>query len=124
MMQLTTIQRKRLQKLWFIYGNDGPKHTHYNHRYIQNLLEHGEDSEELYRQQEAEALTDECVGKVKEIILKCPCCEGSTTDGVLCLKYQYTLHTSRRGLLTYFTCTDCKEKLVQPSDDEISIAAP
>lgn len=69
-------QRIALNKLWFIYGNDGKKHTHNNHRYIQNILEKGEDTEEFYRNGDYSQyidlskiqLTDECLEKVKEVL--------------------------------------------------------
>lgn len=88
-INLTETQRKALLKLWFIYGNDGAKHTYHNHRYIQNILEHGEDTEQFYREADRAALaeiksnpeeyhqgyshielTDECVNAVKEILNK------------------------------------------------------
>lgn len=40
---LTPLQRKRLENLWFVYGNYGPKTTKGNHSFIQGLLERGED---------------------------------------------------------------------------------
>ena len=43
---LTEVQRKALNKLWFLYGNHGKKSTHSNHRFIQNILQHGEDDRE------------------------------------------------------------------------------
>jgi len=79
-MQLTENQIKELTKLWFIYGNNGKKHTHHNHRYIQNFLEHGEDTEEFYKSAnktrtlkaginwDTIELTDECVNAVKFIL--------------------------------------------------------
>ncbi len=79
-MEIIETQRKALLKLWFIYGNEGAKHTHHNHRYIQNFLEHGEDSEQFYREADRSrsdkagvdwstiGLTDECVNEVKEIL--------------------------------------------------------
>jgi len=77
---LTAEQRKQLTKLWFIYGNNGKKHTHQNHRYIQNILEHGEDTEKFYRNADRTIsdkvgrdwstieITDECVNEVKAIL--------------------------------------------------------
>ncbi len=65
---LTNQQQKGLEKLWFIYGNNGKKHTHCNHRYIQNFLEHGEDTENFYKQSPKSDLTDECINEVKEIL--------------------------------------------------------
>lgn len=65
---LTDTQRKELNKLWFIYGNNGKKHTHCNHRYIQNFLEHGEDSEQFYKSSPKGDLTDECINAVNKLI--------------------------------------------------------
>jgi hypothetical protein len=48
-VKLTTDQITALNKLWFVYGNNGKKHTHHNHRFIQNLIEHGEDSRDFYK---------------------------------------------------------------------------
>lgn len=67
-IQLTENQRKKLEKLWFVYGNNGKKHTHCNHRYIQNILEHGKDTESFYKQSDKTDLTDECVNAVKSIL--------------------------------------------------------
>lgn len=80
MVQITEDQKKRLIKLWFIYGNRGKKHTHHNHRFIQNFIEHGEDTEEFYRNADSERtkhggidwntikLTDECVDAVRAVL--------------------------------------------------------
>ena len=80
MKELSTHQRSELIKLWFIYGNNGPKHTHHNHRFIQNIIEHGEDTEKFYRNAsrqrtvaaginwETIKLTDECVNAVRAIL--------------------------------------------------------
>jgi hypothetical protein len=40
---LNPVQRRELERLWFIYGNYGPKTTRGNHIFIQGLLERGED---------------------------------------------------------------------------------
>jgi len=40
---LTRWQRERLERLWFYYGNYGPKTTPGNHGFIQGILEHGVD---------------------------------------------------------------------------------
>ena len=47
-MEISTEQIKALNKIWSIYGNNGFRHTHGNHRFIQNLIEHGEDSRNDY----------------------------------------------------------------------------
>ena len=80
MTQITEEQKKELIKLWFIYGNKGKKHTHHNHRFIQNFIEQGEDTEEFYRKADKTItiragidwntikLTDECVDAVRAIL--------------------------------------------------------
>jgi hypothetical protein len=40
---LTSAQREKLERLWFLYGNHGPKTTRGNHAFIQRLLQHGMD---------------------------------------------------------------------------------
>ncbi len=44
---LTKEQRRKLESLWFYYGNYGPKTTPGNHGFIQGLLEHGKDMRPL-----------------------------------------------------------------------------
>lgn len=46
---LTRGQRRRLEDLWFIYGNYGPKTTPDNHGFIQGFLERGSDERDFYR---------------------------------------------------------------------------
>lgn len=79
-MTITEDQKKKLMKLWFVYGNNGKKHTHHNHRYIQNFIEHDEDTEDFYRKADKSRtkkagidwstvqLTEECVEAVKQIL--------------------------------------------------------
>lgn len=77
-ISLTVAQRKELNNLWFIYGNKGKKHTHGNHRFIQNILERGKDERQLYvydvRAKEKNvyniygALTKECIDEVDKIL--------------------------------------------------------
>jgi anti-sigma factor ChrR (cupin superfamily) len=79
-IELTQEQRTKLERLWFVYGNNGPKHSHHNHRFIQNILEHGEDTEEFYKNADmtlsnaaeihasAVYLRDSCVVAVREIL--------------------------------------------------------
>jgi predicted DNA-binding protein len=79
-IELTEEQYKKLHNLWFVYGNNGKKHTHHNHRYIQNILEHGEDTKDFYLNAdktmtvkagirwETIAITQECIDKVDEIL--------------------------------------------------------
>lgn len=47
-VQLAVDQRRALEELWFLYGNHGKKHTDGGHRFIQVLLERGEDAREMY----------------------------------------------------------------------------
>jgi hypothetical protein len=44
---LTDTQRDRLERLWFVYGNHGPKRTPGNHTFIQGFLEHGLDLRDM-----------------------------------------------------------------------------
>ena len=44
---LTDSQRERLERLWFVYGNHGPKRTPGNHTFIQGFLEHGLDLRDM-----------------------------------------------------------------------------
>jgi hypothetical protein len=48
-VQLTTRQRAELEDLWFEFGNHGKKHSMANHKYIQALLERGEDLRGFYK---------------------------------------------------------------------------
>ena len=67
---LTHHQRERLERLWFIYGNYGPKTTPGNHQFIQCILEHGLDLRPLQTKRTAkrDRPTEECVAAV-EIVL-------------------------------------------------------
>jgi len=68
---LTQEQRDRLERLWFYYGNYGPKTTPGNHSFIQRLLENGIDERSLYnkRTPKSELPTPECVRAVEAILL-------------------------------------------------------
>ena len=80
MTPLTKEQIKQLEKLWFIYGNKGKKHTHHNHRFIQNFIEAGEDTRDFYLNADRSItikagidwktieLTQECINEVDKII--------------------------------------------------------
>jgi len=61
---LTNEQRKQINNLWFIYGNNGKKHTHSDHRFIQCFLEEGKDEREFY------SPSVECQEKIDEILNK------------------------------------------------------
>jgi hypothetical protein len=67
---LTAEQRERLERLWFYYGNYGPKTTSGNHSFIQRLLENGVDERSLYtkRTPKSELPTPECEAAVEAIL--------------------------------------------------------
>ena len=69
-VSLTEGQRERLERLWFYYGNYGPKTTPGNHSFIQRLLENGIDERSLYnkRTPKSEIPTPECVRAVEAIL--------------------------------------------------------
>ena len=65
---LTRKQRRQLERLWFHYGNYGPKATPGNHSFIQGPLEHGKDMRPLQRRGfkptlECEASVDAALAK-------------------------------------------------------------
>ena len=67
---ITPEQRDRLERLWFYYGNYGPKTTPGNHSFIQRLLENGFDERSLYnkRTPKSEIPTPECERAVEAIL--------------------------------------------------------
>lgn len=67
---LTDAQRERLERLWFVYGNYGPKTTPGNHQFIQGLLEHGLDLRPLQTKRTAkrERPTEECEAAVEAVL--------------------------------------------------------
>jgi hypothetical protein len=67
---LTSSQRERLEHLWFVYGNHGPKTTPGNHQFIQGLLEHGLDLRPLQTKRTAkrDVPTAECVAAVETVL--------------------------------------------------------
>jgi hypothetical protein len=69
---LTPDQRDRLERLWFYYGNYGPKTTTGNHNFIQRLLENGYDERPLYtnRTPKCEKPTLECEAAVETVLAK------------------------------------------------------
>lgn len=72
LVTLTDEQRDRLERLWFYYGNYGPKTTSGNHSFIQRLLENGYDERPLYnkRTPKSEMPTSECVAAVEMILVR------------------------------------------------------
>ena len=77
---LTGEQRDRLERLWFYYGNYGPKTTPGNHSFIQRLLENGIDERPLYtkRTPKSEIPTPECEAAVETVLAMK---SGSGCDG-------------------------------------------
>jgi hypothetical protein len=67
---LTAEQRTRLERLWFIYGNYGPKSTPGNHSFIQRLIENGIDERPLNtkRTPKSQIPTPECEACVDKIL--------------------------------------------------------
>ena len=82
LVEITDDQRQELMRIWFVFGNNGKKHTHHNHRYIQNFIEHNEDTEHFYRNADRTnsnkagidwatvGLTNECVEAVHNVLNK------------------------------------------------------
>lgn len=58
---LTLHQRERLENLWGLYGTNGPKHTMKDHKFIQKILEKGQDWRGLFNPTEACLLAVEAV---------------------------------------------------------------
>ncbi len=79
-VELSKDQTRELRKLWFVFGNNGPKHTHHNHIFIQRFLDSGEDWEDKLRKADKEGnrridrskvdLTQECVEEVRKVVPK------------------------------------------------------
>jgi hypothetical protein len=91
---LTDIQRERLERLWFVYGNYGPKTTPGNHQFIQGLLEHGLDHRPLQTQRTAkrDRPTAECEAAVEAILTSTDdAAEGAMRSALL------RLSIARRG---------------------------
>jgi hypothetical protein len=77
---LTAEQRTRLERLWFIYGNYGPKSTPGNHSFIQRLIENGIDERPLNtkRTPKSQMPTSECEAFVDKILSEAG--HGSESD--------------------------------------------
>lgn len=69
-VSLTGEQRERLERLWFYFGNYGPKTTPGNHNFIQRLLENGVDERPLHtkRTPKSELPTPECEAAVESVL--------------------------------------------------------
>lgn len=78
---LTGAQRERLEHLWFLYGNHGPKTTPGNHQFIQGLLEHGLDLRPLQTKRTArrDVPNEECVAAVEKVLASADRDEQSAT---------------------------------------------
>ncbi|MDT5272801.1 MAG: hypothetical protein QOH49_4987 [Acidobacteriota bacterium] len=84
---LTDSQRERLEHLWFVYGNHGPRTTPGNHQFIQGLLEHGLDLRPLQTKRTAkrDIPTDECVTAVEAVLASTGGEEGAIRPALLTL---------------------------------------
>ena len=62
---LTDDQIRKIERLWFIYGNNGPKHMPYrhNHYFIQRLLDAGQDQRSVYPD-----VSQECIEAVDKVL--------------------------------------------------------
>jgi hypothetical protein len=67
---ITGEQRRRLERLWFYYGNYGPKSTPGNHSFIQGFLEHGIDTRSSHtrRTPKSEIPAPECEAAVEAVL--------------------------------------------------------
>ena len=61
-VQVTEELRRQLERLWFIYGNYGPRHTMENHYFIQGFLERGQDERDF------NDVTAECLAAVDAVL--------------------------------------------------------
>ncbi len=61
-IELTGAQRARLEDLWFVYGNHGPKATMENHGFIQGFRARDSDERDFYRP------TAECLAAVDAVL--------------------------------------------------------
>ena len=59
---LTEESRRQLERLWFVYGNYGPKTTPGNHQFIQGFLERGQDERDF------NDVTAECLAAVDAVL--------------------------------------------------------
>lgn len=62
-VEVTDEQRRQLERLWFIYGNYGPKSTPGNHQFIQGFLEHDQDERDFNK------VTPECMAAVDAVLV-------------------------------------------------------
>jgi hypothetical protein len=64
---LTPNQMKQLEKLWFIYGNNGKKSSLRLHKFLQGFIEHSCDYRNFYRP-EADQYGNELLELVDKIL--------------------------------------------------------
>jgi hypothetical protein len=58
-LELTKEQMEAFKKLWFIYGNNGKKHTLFNHKAIQGFLEANENRLEVYSENRKKTIRED-----------------------------------------------------------------
>ena len=94
---LTASQRERLERLWFVYGNHGPKATPGNHQFIQGLLEHGLDLRPLRTERTPKRgrPTAECEAAAEAILASPDAGGGPSRFGPL--RLLPAPHTERKG---------------------------
>lgn len=63
-MELNQIQLNKLMKLWFIYGNEGKKHTHEQHLWIQKIIEFHIDEYKFW----GKRISQECKEEVYKVL--------------------------------------------------------
>ena len=61
-VEVTDELRRELERLWFVYGNYGPRHTMENHYFIQGFLERGQDERDF------NDVTEECLAAVDAVL--------------------------------------------------------
>lgn len=67
-IKLTAKQRRALERLWFVYGNHGPRMNYEDHGFIQHFLEHGRDPRNARKP--LYAPTPECKAAVDAVLAK------------------------------------------------------
>ena len=65
-VEVTQGQRREQERLWFVYGNYGPRHTMQNHYFIQGFLERGRDERDFNK------VTTECLAAVDAVLAFAP----------------------------------------------------
>lgn len=83
---LTNEQVDQFRKLWFIYGNDGPKCTLLNHKLVQGFYQYRENRIDAYKDSgkilakkygkeyaQKNGVTQECIDACLLILKSTPC---------------------------------------------------